>query len=120
MTFRLNGIDFSRDVYRKGLAVQYKKLYGKNGGTMLDGSQTVDLLAVKTVLTATCNPLTSARLSALSAVCRSECISVQYSDPEAGGDIRLEMLPELSVAKKSLVVNGVTYWEGVVISLTER
>lgn len=120
MAFKLNGIDFSKDIYRKGLAVQYKKVYGKNGGTMIDGSQTVDLLTVKTVLSAACNPLTSARLSALSSVCRDEYIFVEYADPEAGADLRLEMIPELSTAKKTMVVNGVTYWEGVTISLTER
>ena len=45
---------------------------------------------------------------------------MEYTDPEAGADLRLEMIPELSTAKKTMVVNGVTYWEGVTISLTER
>ena len=120
MTFQIDGVDFSRNIYRYGFTVQYEKVYGKNGGQMLDGTEVVDLVRVRKVLTAACNPLTSAQLSTLEEVCRREYVAVRYTDPAEGGDVRIDAVPSLSVVNKSLVSNGVTHWTDAVITLRER
>lgn len=120
MTLIMDDVDFSDYLYRYGVAVQYQKVYGDGGGTTLSGEEIVDLRAVKTVITAACNPLTSARLSALSETCKSEYVFVRYTDPEAGADVEKTMIPELSAVNKSLTVDGVTYWKDAVITLRER
>lgn len=119
MVFMINGIDFSPYLYRYGLAIQYSKVYGDNGGVLVDGTEVVDLVKVRTILTAACNPLTSERLSKLADVCREEYVVVDFEDPN-GGRQRKEMIPDLSAANKSLTVGGITYWEGLVITLRER
>lgn len=115
----INGIDFSADIYRYGFAIQHQKRYGNNGFTAIDGTELVDLIATKQVVTAACNPLTSRRLSALSEACADEYVAAQYTDP-VKGEVRLEMIAEVSAANKSLTVDGVTYWKDIVVSLRER
>lgn len=119
MIFMINGVDVSPCLYRYGLAIQYSKVYGGNGGTLMDGTEVVDLVKVRTILTAACNPLTSERLSKLAEVCREEYVIVDYEDP-SGARQRKEMIPELSAATKSLTVGGITHWEGAVLTLRER
>ncbi len=120
MTFMLNGVDFSRYLYRYGMTVQYEKIYGKAGGQTLDGRELVDLIRVRPILVCACNPMTSDEFSRLATVCAEDYIFVSYTDPKTGGDVRMEAVPILSAAKKTLVINGVTYWEGAVITLKER
>lgn len=120
MTFQVDGVDFSKLIYRYGFTVQYEKVYGKNGGQMLNGRETVDLVRVRKVLTAACNPLTSTQLSELAEVCKREYVAVRYTDPSEGGDVRIDAIPALSVVNKSLVTGGTTYWTDAVITLRER
>ena len=120
MTFQLDGENFSHYLYRYGFAVQYEKVYSSNGGLMMDGRETVDLVRVRRVLTAACNPLTSEQLSALADMCRREYVAVRYTDPAEGGDVRIDAIPSLSVVNKSLTAGCTTYWKDAVITLRER
>lgn len=119
MEFEINGEDFSGYLYRYGLAIQYEKVYGNGGGKMRDGTETVDLLRVRTVLTAACNPLTSEQLTKISDACKGDYVLAGFLSPD-GTKQWLMMIPELSTVNKSLTVSGVTYWEGLVITLREK
>lgn len=120
MTFQMDGVNFAGFLQRYGIAIQYEKVYGNNGGLMINGSETVDLVKVRKVLTAACNPLTSAQLSTLADVCKREYVSVRYTDPAEGGDVRIDAVPTLSAASEALITGGITYWTGAVITLRER
>ena len=107
-------------LYRYGLTVQYEKQYGDGGGIAKDGTEIVDLTRVRTVLSAACNPLTSAQLSKLALACKDDYVTVKYTDPVSGDDKTAEMIPELSAASKALDKGGLVYWQGVVITMRER
>lgn len=82
-TIRINGIDFTSCVPRAGYMVTYKKMDGGQGGMMLDGSTTVDTLAIKAVVTVPVLPsLGDAAISTiLSELLVSDYPTLSYFDP---------------------------------------
>lgn len=120
MKVLLNGIDYSRLFYRYGLSEQPQKRYGSNGGDMLSGDKKVDLLAVKSRVALTCNPLTTAERDALKAVCAEEYVTLVYNPGgDSDHDVRITAIPSMSASSIKLVAGGKAYWTGLTITLEE-
>ena len=58
LTLKIGGVDFTEYVKRNGgFTYSYDRREGSNGGLMLDGSKTVDLIASKLVVSVAFNPM---------------------------------------------------------------
>ena len=97
---KVNNIDCSSIFTRYGYSVTYKKIMGDAGGDMLDGSTTVDVIAVRPIVTFGFMPVAEDKLSAFIAdlykkdyaqvyyfdLCEREYKTIEaiYSDIQAG------------------------------------
>lgn len=97
---KVNNIDCSSIFTRYGYSVTYKKIMGDAGGDMLDGSTTVDVIAVRPIVTLGFMPVAEDKLSAFIAnlykkdyaqvyyfdLCEREYKTIEaiYSDIQAG------------------------------------
>ena len=97
---KVNNIDCSSIFTRYGYSVTYKKIMGDAGGDMLDGSTTVDVIAVRPIVTFGFMPVDEDKLSVFIAnlykkdyaqvyyfdLCEREYKTIEaiYSDIQAG------------------------------------
>lgn len=118
----LDGEDFSEYINRFGYSVFYEKREGMNGGMMLDGSMTVDVLAWKAVLQLPVNGLPADKMAQLVAACTKPYISVDYFDLRTGGQRSgVSFIPTLSEGVLSLINGeGVQWYSGAILTLQER
>lgn len=83
LPYIVDGVDFSAYVNRWQYTVGFDFREGSNGGLMLDGALTRDLLAIKARVTVTVNDQRGPELAALlTAVLKNE-VSLQFFDPRA-------------------------------------
>ena len=117
-----DGEDFSKYINRFGYSVFYEKREGMNGGMMLDGSMTVDVLAWKAVLQLPVNGLPADKMAQLVAACTKPYISVDYFDLRTGGQRSgVSFIPTLSEGVLSLINGEGTQWyRGAVLTLQEK
>ena len=122
LTFKVDGVDYSPSINRYGYSVGYEKRTGNNGGTMLDGSETVDILAWKAVLTLTGNAMPSEKLSALLTACLKDYVQVTFFDVKINGERTAAFIPDVGPASIGLISSGVAKWfrEGIVLTLREK
>lgn len=81
-SIRINSIDYSQYVTKYGYSVSYRKVDGGAGGTMLTGETTVDVLAIKAVITVPLMPMFESQLNALIAnALSSDYPTLRYFDP---------------------------------------
>lgn len=118
----INGVECSSLFVRFGYAIDYKKIYGANGGTMLDGSTTEDVVAVKAVISLTFIPQAEEALSAfLSSLYGSEYATVRYFDLKTGDYRTIEALySEMNVKHLMTNIYDEEVWQPGTITLTER
>ena len=120
MKVLIDGVDFSRLFYRYGLSIQPKKRYGTNNAIALSGEKLVDLLATKSIITLTCNPLTTAQRDDLAAACAKAEVTLVYNPGgESDEDCTVRAEPTLSAAAIKLKAAGVAYWTGAVVTMEE-
>lgn len=122
LTWMIDGVDFSQHIHKRGYSVTYEPRYGSNGGTMLDGSETVDILAWKTVLELPINGLPQNEMSALIAASRKGYISISYFDLHANA-IRenVQFIPNIGTATLDLMTpDGRQWYSGLTLQLRER
>ena len=118
----INGVDCSSLFMRYGYSVNHKKIHGANGGTMLDGSTTEDVIAVKAVISLSFMPQTEEDLSAfLSSLYGSDYATVYYYDPKEGAYRTIEAIYSEMNAKHLMTnINDNEMWQPGAMTLTER
>ena len=120
-TLYINSVDFSAYAHKRGYEIEYESREGKNSGLLQDGTQVVDLLARKPVITWTLNDLPSDKLAQLLTICEDRYVSVTYFDARSNADATGVFYPTIS--KQSLVLTtpgGVKWFTGLVLTLRAR
>ena len=118
----INGVDCSSLFMRYGYTTDYKKIHGANGGTMLDGSTTEDVIAVKAVISLSFMPQTEEALSAfLSSLYGSDYATVRYFDIKEGDYRTIEAIySEMNVKHLMTNIYDNEMWQPGTMTLTER
>lgn len=118
----INGVDCASLFMRYGYSTDYKKVHGANGGTMLDGSTTEDVIAVKAVISLSFMPQTEADLSAfLSSLYGSDYAIVRYFDIKEGDYREIEAIySEMNVKHLMTNIYDNEMWQPGTMTLTER
>lgn len=121
-TLKINRTDYTDYFTREGYRVSYSPVSGRNAGWMLDGTYTEDEMSLKAVITLTCWPLNETQLSTLlSEIYSYPYHEVYYFDPRAGAYRTIEARRAVSEQKyRGSGADGVQYWTGTVVTLTER
>lgn len=117
----INGIDISKMINQHRVSFLHEARSGKNGGMMLDGSITLDVIAWKLVATFELNALTEAEMQTIMALCRREYVTAQVYDNRTGTDRTAEFLPSLDEQRLAFEKAGVKYfYNGTLLTLRER
>ena len=118
----INGIDCTKLATRYGLTVRYKKIHGKAGGTMLDGSTTEDVLAIKAVLSFDFIPQSEEVMGAfLKRLHSSKYATVKYFDIEENDYREIEAIyGEVEVRYIFENIEGFSMWRANTLTFTER
>lgn len=118
---QIDGTDFTNSVNKYGYTVSYTPISGNNGGTMQDGSETVDIVAWKAVLDLPCNGMKAADLSAIVAACKKSYVSVTYYDVELAANRTATFIPSMGRSTYTMTTQGgVMCFSGLSITLRER
>lgn len=118
----INDVDCSTIFTKYGYSVSYTKIRGAAGGTMLDGSTTEDVIAIKAVITLSFMPQTEEELNAfLNLLYKSDYAKVNYFDPKAKDYRTIEAIYSEITSKHILTnVNNDEMWAIEQLTLTER
>ena len=118
----IDTVNFSSYFTDPGYQVGYVSKDGGQGGMMLNGSESVDELAVKSVITLPCMPLDEGQLNRLLEVLMPTPLhTVEYFDPRFGGQRTAIMKRSMPTMKyRGFGTNAKEYWTGMVIELTEK
>ena len=118
----INDVDCSTLFTRYGYSVSYIKIHGDAGGTMLDGSTTEDVIAIKAVVTYSFMPQTEEELNAfLNLLYKSDYAKVNYFDPFAKDYRTIETIYSEITSKHVMTnVNEDELWTTEQLTLTER
>lgn len=118
----INDVDCSTIFTRYGYSVSYTKIRGDAGGTMLDGSTTEDVIAIKAVVTFSFMPQTEEELNAfLNLLYNSDYAKVNYFDPKAKDYRTIEAIYSEITSKHVMTnVNDDELWITGQLTLTER
>lgn len=118
----INDVDCSTLITRYGYSVSYIKIRGDAGGTMLDGSTTEDVIAIKAVVTYSFMPQTEEELNAfLNLLYKSDYAKVNYFDPFAKDYRTIEAIYSEITSKHVMTnVNEDELWTTEQLTLTER
>lgn len=119
---RINDIDCTSLFTRYGYSVGYTKIRGNNGGTMLDGSTTEDVIAIKAVVTLPLMPLTEEQLTGvISNVYSADYVALYFFDPRAGEYRQAEfMYDEITCRHAMENIYNNEMWLAGSLALTER
>lgn len=118
----INDVECSTLFTRYGYSVSYIKIYGDAGGTMLDGSTTEDVIAIKAVVTYSFMPQTEEELNAfLNLLYKSDYAKINYFDPKAKDYRTIEAIYSEITSKYVMTnVNDDELWTTEQLTLTER
>ena len=119
----VNSRDISNIVTRYGYMVSYTRVDGGSGGTMLDGSTTVDVIAVKAIITVPLMPLMESQLnSLLDSLYANDYVTVTYYDPRANATRTIQCIMTEDVESKHAGQNAFSneIWLSGVLTFTER
>ena len=121
LTFKINDVDYTSAIQRYGMATTYQKREGNNGGMMLDGSMTVDVIAYKAVLTIPLNPMLADEQAALISTVATDYVDVYYFDAKTGGYRTAMFIPDIGMTSAVIMKSdGNKYFSGLALTLTER
>lgn len=118
----INGIDCKSFFPKYGQSLDYKKIHGNAGGTMLDGSTTEDVIAVKAEITLNFIPQAEERMTAfLGNLYAQPYAQVTYFDPMTGQYRDIEAIyGEIGVVHLFENAFNDEMWKLHSITLTER
>ena len=118
----INSKDYTSLTTRYGYSVGYKKIDGGGGGTMLDGSTTVDVLAIKAIITVPLMPLFESQLNEIIAdVLSLDYPVLYYFDPRTSTYREIETImsePQMQHVGESIVEEEI--WLAGTLTFTER
>ena len=120
LPFIVDGVDFSTKINRLVYSVGYEKREGSTGGLMLDGSETVDILAFKAVVTVYTNALTESEVTALFSALLKPYVQLTYRDLRTGSDRTATFIPDVDAAEILLIDGQTPYFSEFGITLRER
>ena len=118
----INGVDCSSMFSKYGYSIAYTKKHGANGGTMLDGSTTEDVIAVKAVITLLFIPQVETSLAEfLGLLYGADYAIVRYYDAREGDYRTIEAIyGEMDATHLMTNIYGTETWRPGVLTLTER
>lgn len=87
---------------------------------MLDGSETVDILAFKAVVTVYTNALTESEVTALFSALLKPYVQLTYRDLRTGSDRTASFIPDMDAAEVLLFDGKTPYFSDFGITLRER
>lgn len=118
----INDTDYTSLVTRYGYSVSYTKIDGGQGGVMLDGSTTVDVLAIKAVITVPLMPLFGSQLNQIIAdVLSVDYPTLYYFDPRLNDYRQVETImsePQMQHVGMNAFENEI--WLAGTLTFTER
>lgn len=118
----INGVDRSSMFMPYVFSTRYKKIYGQNNGTMLDGTTTEDVIERKAVITLSFMPQIEEDLTTfLSSLYSSDYAIVRYFDIKTGDYRTIEAIYTEVEAKHLMTnINDDEIWLPQPLTLTER
>ena len=118
----INSVDCSTLFAEYGYVVNYKKIHGSAGGTMLVGSTTEDIIAIKAVIELKFKPQSEEALSRLlSMIYSADYVTVRYFDPKDGIYRTIEAIyDEMTVTHAFTNIYDDEIWQIDALTLTER
>ena len=116
----INGIDCSSMFTRYGYDTDYFKVEGNAGGIMLDGSETVDVLRIKALVTMAVMPMTEVEMSRFVNLVSSDYVDVTYFDIKQLGYRTIKAIPS-EVSTRHLMTNAFDdeMWSAKAVSFKE-
>lgn len=120
LPFVVDDVDFSAKINRFSYAVGYEKREGSNGGMMLDGSETVDILAFKAVVTVSTNGMRSEELAQLLTALLKPYVQLQFFDTRINDTRTATFIPDVSPAPLGFVTSDRKVFDTFQITLRER
>lgn len=120
LPFAVDGVDFAKRINKFVYSVGYEKREGTNGGMMLDGSETVDILAYKAVVSVDTNAMEAAELSALVTALLKPYVQLTYWDTRSNAPRTAEFIPDVSAAPLGFVTQDRKIFDAFTITLRER
>lgn len=116
MVLRINGVDMTPFISRKGLKWKRNDLDGENAGRTLDGVMHRDRVGSKVRLDITCLPLSSENAAVVLHAIYPEYVTVEYLDPMLG----MTEKTMYSNNNPATFIDTVTdMWEGIEFALVE-
>lgn len=113
----VDGVDITSYGTPAGYTVGYSLQDGGQGGLMLDGSERVDELSQRPVVTFPCMPLSEGRLNELYSLVVSEPIhSLNFYDPAQGQRTMRVRRSVSSPRYRGRGADGNLYWSGITIT----
>lgn len=117
----IEGIDCSNYANINNYNIGYKAIQGNNGGIMLDGSTTVDVLAYKCVITLDLNSMTGIQLSTILTAILKPYVTVTYFDTLTNANRTAVFMPEIGSSRFAFFTDGSKRFDsGTTLVLTER
>lgn len=121
MVLKINGIDFSSYVEKNSYLVSYETREGNNGGMMLDGSWTNDIIAFKATVTFTIVGMTAARLAEITSACLDQYVNLTYLDTRTNSQRTAQFMPSVGTATYAFARHGLDYFRnGMTLTFRER
>lgn len=120
LPFVVDNVDFSAKINRFSYAVGYEKREGSNGGLMLDGSETVDILAFKAVVTVSTNGMRSEELAQLLTALLKPYVQLQFFDTRINDTRTATFIPDVSAAPLGFAAPDRKIFDTFQITLRER
>jgi len=120
-TLIIDGVNIGAMCPQAGYTVSWDFVDGGQGDIMLDGTESVDELAQKEVITFPLLPLTPAQIkSVLSIVVPTPIHQVQYVSPHRGRIMRTMKRTLSTVKYRGQGGTGNEYWTGLVLTLRDK
>ena len=120
LPFVVDNVDFSAKINRFSYAVGYEKREGSNGGLMLDGSETVDILAFKAVVTVSTNGMRSEELAQLLTALLKPYVQLLFFDTRINDTRTATFIPDVSAAPLGFAAPDRKIFDTFQITLRER
>lgn len=124
MVLKIDSVDYSFLLPKKGYTVTYKKVLGANSCYTLDGKYHEDVLAYKAIITTELMPMTSTQLSDLVTAVKN-CKNATYFDTMTNSVVTKEVIAILDSASLVFNAQNKIYWgdtnrKGITLTIEER
>lgn len=121
MVLKIGDNDISNYVEKNSYSVSYETREGGNGGMMLDGSWTSDIIAYKAIVTFTLIGISSAHLSDIIGGCLNPYVDLNYFDTRTNSQRTSQFMPVVGAATYAFARHGLDYFKGgMALTFRER